>query len=124
MDSRVDGRQCRQKNQHLPTKPHARITPLLSTGCCHPERSEGPLGSRKRSLATLGMTGGIAAGHPSLGQHATRKTVTIVIHNAVIATVDDKDSLHYGAAIAIDADRITAIGPSALFFNDPAATEK
>ena len=39
--------------------------------------------------------------------------MTIVIHNAVIATVDDKDSLHYGAAIAIDGDRITAIGPSA-----------
>jgi len=39
--------------------------------------------------------------------------VTIVIHNAVIATVDDRDTLHYGAAIAIDADRITAIGPSA-----------
>jgi hypothetical protein len=32
MDSRVDGRQCRQKNQHLPAKQHARITPLLSTG--------------------------------------------------------------------------------------------
>ena len=39
--------------------------------------------------------------------------MTIVIHNAVIATVDDRDSLHYGAAIAIDGDRITAIGPSA-----------
>src|SRR5215216_5566859 len=90
MDSRVDGRQCRQKNQHLPTKQHARITPLLSTG------DRGRCGR-----------------HPSFGQHAARKTVTIVIHDAVIATVDDKDSLHYGAAIAIDADRITAIGPSA-----------
>ena len=39
--------------------------------------------------------------------------MTIVIHNAVIATVDDRDTLHYGAAIAIDGDRITAIGPSA-----------
>ena len=32
----------------------------------------------------------------------TREAVTIVIHNAVIATVDDRDTLHYGAAIAID----------------------
>jgi 5-methylthioadenosine/S-adenosylhomocysteine deaminase len=39
--------------------------------------------------------------------------VTIVIHNAVIATVDDRDALHYGAAIAIEKDRIAAIGPSA-----------
>ena len=39
--------------------------------------------------------------------------MTIVIHNAVIATVDDKDSLHHGAAIAVDGDRITALGPSA-----------
>ena len=39
--------------------------------------------------------------------------MTIVIHNAAIATVDDRDTLHYGAAIAIDKDRITAIGPSA-----------
>src|SRR4029450_681203 len=38
---------------------------------------------------------------------------TIVIHNAAIATVDDRDTLHYGAAIAIDKDRITEIGPSA-----------
>ena len=36
-----------------------------------------------------------------------------VIHNAAIATVDDRDTVHYGAAIAIDADRIAAIGPTA-----------
>jgi 5-methylthioadenosine/S-adenosylhomocysteine deaminase len=39
--------------------------------------------------------------------------LAIVIHNAVIATVDDRDSVHYGAAIAIAADRIAAIGPTA-----------
>ena len=39
--------------------------------------------------------------------------MTIVIHNAAIVTVDDHDTVHYDAAIAIDGDRITAIGPSA-----------
>ena len=38
--------------------------------------------------------------------------MTIVIHNAAIVTVDDADSVHYGAAIAIEGDRIAAIGPS------------
>ena len=41
------------------------------------------------------------------------EVLTIVIDNAAIATVDDRDTLHYGAAIAIDKDRIVAIGPSA-----------
>ncbi len=36
-----------------------------------------------------------------------------VIHNAAIVTVDDKDTVHYDAAIAIDGRRIAAIGPSA-----------
>ena len=35
---------------------------------------------------------------------------TIVIHNAAIATVDDRDTVHYDAAIAIENDRISAIG--------------
>lgn len=39
--------------------------------------------------------------------------MTIVIHNAAIVTVDDADSVHYNAAVAIDGDRIAAIGPSA-----------
>jgi len=39
--------------------------------------------------------------------------VGIVIHNAVIATVDDRDRVHYGGAIAIEGDRITAIGTTA-----------
>ncbi len=39
--------------------------------------------------------------------------MTIVIHNAAIVTVDDRDSVHYAAAIAIEGDRIAAIGPSA-----------
>ncbi len=50
--------------------------------------------------------------------------MTIVIHNAVIATVDDRDSVHYGAAIAIDGDRITAIGPSAEILARHPAAEK
>ncbi len=37
--------------------------------------------------------------------------MTIVVHNAVIATVDDRDQLHHRAAIAIEGDRIAAIGP-------------
>jgi 5-methylthioadenosine/S-adenosylhomocysteine deaminase len=39
--------------------------------------------------------------------------MTIVIHDTAIATVDDRDTVHYGAAIAIEQDRIAAIGPSA-----------
>ena len=33
-----------------------------------------------------------------------------VIHNAAIVTVDDDDAVHYDSAIAIDGDRIAAIG--------------
>jgi 5-methylthioadenosine/S-adenosylhomocysteine deaminase len=36
--------------------------------------------------------------------------VATVIHNAAIATVDDRDTVHYDSAIVIDGDRITAIG--------------
>jgi cytosine/adenosine deaminase-related metal-dependent hydrolase len=39
--------------------------------------------------------------------------MTIVIHNAAIVTVDDQDRVVYGGAIAIEADRIAAIGPAA-----------
>jgi 5-methylthioadenosine/S-adenosylhomocysteine deaminase len=39
--------------------------------------------------------------------------MTTVIHDAVIVTADDRDTIHYGAAIAIDGQRVTAIGPSA-----------
>mgnify|MGYP003341773195 CR=1 FL=1 len=35
-----------------------------------------------------------------------------VIHNAAIATVDDRDTVHYDAAILIEGDRIGAIGAS------------
>ncbi len=38
--------------------------------------------------------------------------MTIVIHDAAIVTVDDADTVHYNAAIAIEGDRIAAIGPS------------
>jgi 5-methylthioadenosine/S-adenosylhomocysteine deaminase len=45
-----------------------------------------------------------------------------VIHNAAIVTVDDRDTVHYDAAIAIERDRIAAIGPSAdLLARYPAA---
>ncbi len=36
-----------------------------------------------------------------------------VIHDAAIATVDDRDAVHYDSAIAIEGDRIAALGPSA-----------
>src|SRR5437588_361106 len=39
--------------------------------------------------------------------------MTIVIHDAVIVTADDRDTVHYGAAIAIEDRRISAIGASA-----------
>src|SRR5437879_2264336 len=39
--------------------------------------------------------------------------MTIVIHDAVIVTADDRDTVHYGAAIAIEDRRIAAIGASA-----------
>jgi len=52
------------------------------------------------------------------------ETVTIVIHTAVIATVDGRDSLHHGTAIAIAGDRITAIGPSAEVLARHPAAEK
>ncbi|HEX9558148.1 MAG TPA: amidohydrolase family protein, partial [Reyranella sp.] len=45
-----------------------------------------------------------------------------VIHNAAIVTVDDRDTVHYDAAIAIERDRIAAIGSSAdLLARYPAA---
>jgi 5-methylthioadenosine/S-adenosylhomocysteine deaminase len=48
--------------------------------------------------------------------------MTTVIHNAAIVTVDDRDSVHYDAAIAVDGDRIATIGPSAeLLARFPAA---
>ena len=39
--------------------------------------------------------------------------MTTVIDNAVVLTVDDRDTVHYGAAVAIKDDRIADIGPSA-----------
>jgi 5-methylthioadenosine/S-adenosylhomocysteine deaminase len=38
--------------------------------------------------------------------------MTTIIHDATIITVDAHDTVHHGAAIAIDEDRIVAIGPS------------
>ena len=50
--------------------------------------------------------------------------MTTVIHNAAIVTVDDGDTVHYGAAIAIEGDRIAAIGPSAELLARYPAAEK
>src|ERR1044072_5665684 len=36
-----------------------------------------------------------------------------VIRDAIVVTVDPKDTIHYDAAVAIDGDRIAAVGPSA-----------
>ena len=37
--------------------------------------------------------------------------MTTVIHDAAIVTVDDRDSVHYDAAIAIEGNRIAAVAP-------------
>src|SRR5260370_5898161 len=50
---------------------------------------------------------------PVIGKTKRGEALATVIHNAVIATVDDRDTVHYDAAIAIEADRIAAIGPNA-----------
>jgi 5-methylthioadenosine/S-adenosylhomocysteine deaminase len=53
---------------------------------------------------------------------ATGDALTTVIHNAAIVTVDDRDTVHYDGAIAIEGDRIAAIGSSAdLLARYPAA---
>jgi len=53
---------------------------------------------------------------------AAGDALTVVIHNAAIVTVDDRDTVHYDAAIAIEGDRIAAIGSSAdLLARHPAA---
>jgi 5-methylthioadenosine/S-adenosylhomocysteine deaminase len=38
--------------------------------------------------------------------------MTTIIHDTVIVTTDDGDTVHYGAAIAVDGRRIAALGPS------------
>ena len=39
--------------------------------------------------------------------------MTTIIHDTVIVTGDDNDTVHYGASIAIDGKKIAAIGPDA-----------
>src|SRR5882762_6172715 len=39
--------------------------------------------------------------------------MTTVIYDTVIVTADDGDTVHYGAAIAVDGRQIAAIGPNA-----------
>jgi 5-methylthioadenosine/S-adenosylhomocysteine deaminase len=50
--------------------------------------------------------------------------MTTVIHDTVVVTADDKDTVHYGAAIAVDGARIAAIGPSAELLARYPAAEK
>ena len=38
--------------------------------------------------------------------------MTIVIHGAAVATVDANDTVIYDGAVAVEADRIAAVGPS------------
>ena len=47
-----------------------------------------------------------------------------VIHDAVIVTADDQDTVHYGAAIAIDGPHIAAIGPTPEILSRYPAAEK
>ena len=41
------------------------------------------------------------------------EALTTIIHDTVIVTGDDNDTVHYGASIAIDGKKIAAIGPDA-----------
>jgi 5-methylthioadenosine/S-adenosylhomocysteine deaminase len=50
--------------------------------------------------------------------------MTTVIHDAVIVTADDRDTVHYGAAIAIEGRKIAEIGPSADVLARHPAAEK
>ena len=48
----------------------------------------------------------------------------IVIHNTTVVTGDDRDSVIYGGAIAIEGDRIAAIGPNDEIVNRYPKSEK
>jgi len=50
--------------------------------------------------------------------------MTTVIHDTVIVTADDRDTVHYGAAIAIEGAKIAEIGPSADVLARHPAAEK
>ena len=50
--------------------------------------------------------------------------MTTVIHDAVVVTADDRDTVHYGAAIAIEGRKIAEIGPSADVLARHPAAEK
>src|SRR5205809_4665035 len=50
--------------------------------------------------------------------------MTTVIHGTVIVTADDRDTVHYGAAIAVDGPRIAAIGPTPEILSRYPAAEK
>jgi 5-methylthioadenosine/S-adenosylhomocysteine deaminase len=50
--------------------------------------------------------------------------MTTVIHDTVIVTADDRDTVHYGAAIAIEGRKIAEIGPSADVLARHPAAEK
>ena len=50
--------------------------------------------------------------------------MTTVIHDAVIVTADDRDTVHYGAAIAIEGGKIAEIGPSVDVLAHHPAAEK
>jgi 5-methylthioadenosine/S-adenosylhomocysteine deaminase len=50
--------------------------------------------------------------------------MTTVIHDTVVVAVDDRDTVHYGAAIAVDGSKIAAIGPSADILAQYSAAER
>lgn len=52
------------------------------------------------------------------------EVLATVIHNAAIATVDERDTVHYGAALAIEGKRIVAIGDSAAILARYPGAEK
>ncbi len=50
--------------------------------------------------------------------------MTIVIHDTVVVTADDGDTVHYGGAIAVEGKKIAAVGPSAEILARYPAAEK
>lgn len=50
--------------------------------------------------------------------------MTTIIHDTVVVTADDRDTVHYGAAVAVDGAKIATIGPSADILAQYPAAER
>jgi 5-methylthioadenosine/S-adenosylhomocysteine deaminase len=65
-----------------------------------------------RGLACSGHNGNNRARQAAIERRHEWARMITVIRNTTVATVDPDDTIHYDAAIAIDAGRIAAIGPA------------